>query len=352
MLPDPKIAAALAELGFSTRNAFADHAAVRSRLVAERPEDGEPVATIAIPTFKRPDFLAEAVESALAQRFDRPLEILIVDNDPNSEGAAALLERLPELDRAHFRYFVNIDNIGMFGNWNRCIELARAPWVTILNDDDLLDPDYLATMFATLDRRPEVEGLASRKRSFDQRDEKAPEPGLVRSVAKRGALELSFAGQESRRIRPRKFFWGAILGNGGGFIFRKSCAEAIGGYYAEEFPSADVWFAARFAAVFHLRQHRAVAASIRTAENESMKEATARAALRCMVDLQTKLLEGAAPRWWRRFVPLTVARDLGDYSRNLKVELDRADMERALGMQIPPERPYRLWVSRLFLGGI
>jgi glycosyltransferase involved in cell wall biosynthesis len=314
--------------------------------------DPTPAATIAIPTFKRPEFLAEAVASALAQRFDRPFEIVIVDNDPGSRGAAALLDRLPELAQARFRYFVNAENIGMFGNWNRCIELARAPWVTILNDDDLLDPDYLTTMFATIDRRPDVDGIASRKRGFDQRQDKAPEPGLARSLAKRGALELSFRGQASRRIRARQFFWGAILGNGGGFIFRKRAAEAIGGYYAEEFPSADVWFAARFAAIFHLRQHRAVAASIRTAENESMKEATARASLQCMVDLQNKLLGGAAPRWWRRFVPLTVARDLGDYRRNLKVELDRGEMEGALGMKIPPERPYRLWASRLFLGGI
>lgn len=338
--------------GFPMRNAFADWEHVPSHLAAEGQGGQSPIATIAIPTFKRPEFLAEAVASALAQRFGRPFEIIIIDNDPESLGSDDLLKRLPALGQADMRYFVNAENIGMFGNWNRCISLARGEWITILNDDDLLDPDYLAQMFATIGRRPGVDGLASRKRGFDQRQEKAPEPGLARGLSKQAALELSFRGKDSRRIDPGKFFWGAILGNGGGFIFRKRCAEAIGGYYAEEFPSADVWFCARFARLFHLRQHRAIAASIRTAENESARPSTAKAALLCMVKLQNALLTEAVPHWWRRFIPLTVARDLGDYRRNLKVELSKEEMESELRMKLPAEKPYLLWSSRLVLGGI
>lgn len=337
--------------GFPMRDAFADWEHVPSRLMTSGETDPAPHVTIAIPTFRRPDFLLESVASALEQRFDRSFEILIVDNDPASQGHLALLDRLPALAKANLRYFVNAENIGMFGNWNRCIELARSEWITILNDDDMLDPDFLRTMFATLDRRRAVDGLVCRKRTLDQRTDQGAVINPVRRLGKQAILETSFRRQDSRRIPSRKFFWGALLGNGGGFLFRKRCAVAIGGYYPEEFPSGDQWFYARFATCFHLRQHRAELASIRTAENESMRPETARASITCMVNLQEKLLGAAVPKWWRRFIPLTVARDMGDLSRHLLVEVPREELGAELNMSVR-ERPYRLWATRILLRGL
>lgn len=331
------------------RDCYKDWAHVESRLDAKSGEPDPPLVTIAIPTFKRPQLLAEAVASALAQRFDGTVEILIVDNDPDSMGAAALLDRVGGVGK--FRYFVNNENLGMFGNWNRCISLARSEWVTILNDDDLLDPDFLSQMFATLRRDPGIDGIVCRKRSFDQRVEKGPEPSPFRRAGKQAVLETSFRRQSSRRIGPDKFFWGALLGNGGGFLFRKRCAEAIGGYYAEEFPSADQWFYVRFADRFHLRQHRAILASIRTAENESMRLDTAQASLRSMMGLQAHLLGHSVPTWWRRFQPLVVARDVSDLARHSRLHVRTDDIEAQFGAPLR-ERRYLLWAIRVALGGM
>ena len=33
------------------------------------------------------------------------------------------------------KYYKNEKNIGMYGNWNRCIELSNGEYLTILNDD-------------------------------------------------------------------------------------------------------------------------------------------------------------------------------------------------------------------------
>lgn len=333
------------------RNAFADWEHVESRLVAQGRTDQTPLVTIAIPTFRRPHLLPLSVASVLAQEFDRPFELLIIDNEPGSNGADLLLEQFPALRNVIFRYFVNDENTGLFGNWNRCITLARSEWMTILNDDDLLDPDYLKTMFSTIDRRPEVDGIVCQKRTLDERANKGVEVKGVRRIAKRAILEASYRGQDSRRMPPGKFFWGALLGNGGGFLFRKKCAVAIGGYYPEEWPSGDQWFYARFATWFHLRQHRAVLASIRTAENESLRPETAEAAITCMVGLQEKLLGTAVPKWWRRLIPLTVARDIGDNSRHLRVDLPKEKLAAKLNMSVR-ERPYLLWATRVLLRGL
>ena len=55
----------------------------------------EKMVSIIIPTYKRPDTLKRAIESALAQTY-RPIEIIVVDdNDPDTEGRA-LTEKLME----------------------------------------------------------------------------------------------------------------------------------------------------------------------------------------------------------------------------------------------------------------
>ena len=44
-------------------------------------------------------------------------------------------------------YYKNASNLGMGGNWNRCIELANADWVVLLHDDDMLCENYLKTVY-------------------------------------------------------------------------------------------------------------------------------------------------------------------------------------------------------------
>ena len=43
-------------------------------------------------------------------------------------------------------YYKNEKILGMLGNWNRGIELARAPFVTYCHDDDMLLPSALSRL--------------------------------------------------------------------------------------------------------------------------------------------------------------------------------------------------------------
>lgn len=104
-------------------------------------DDGiRPRLSIAIPTYRRFDLLAEALSSALAQRFEIPIEILIVDNDPDNDAVA--LDAMHVFMDQPVSYYKNDTNVGMVMNWNRCLELARGEYVTILHDDDLLEPGF------------------------------------------------------------------------------------------------------------------------------------------------------------------------------------------------------------------
>lgn len=342
------------------RDAIHDWDHIPSRLVFEGADTRAPLASIAITTYRRPDLLVQAVRSALAQDFAHSFEIVIVDNDPASTEAEALVAAIPELRDANYRHFVAEQNLGVYGNFNRAILMSRSEWVTILNDDDLLDPDFLSLMFVELDRDPSIDAISSRKRYLDesrpaQPAAARPSPSLyrrARSLARMAKLrvgdEYLFAARPSRRIPPSKFFWGTILGNGAGFLFRRSAALAVGGFYPEENPSSDYWFYVRLAALYHLREHRREAATVRIT-GANLTTGSVMDQLRQGSRLQRIIAETVAPRWWSRFLPMIWACDRAGFKQHWNAEVSQSEMEAMLGTSLPPADPRRLYTIRRLL---
>ncbi|MBW4330267.1 glycosyltransferase family 2 protein [Stakelama sp. CBK3Z-3] len=332
------------------RDAIGDYAHVSSRCVFEHGV-AEPFVIIAIPTFQRPELLAEAVRSAIAQEFDKPVGIVIVDNDPNGT-ADDLLARVPEARTANLRYFVNDENIGMFGNWNRCIELAHGEWMTLLNDDDLIDAGFLSQMFAAIRRDTRIDGILCRKRYLDQRpDAVSRDHSGLKKIAAKSWSALRFQGKSVRRIGFEKLFWGGMLGNSAGFLFRPQDARRIGGFYPEEYPAADYWFYIRFNKLFALWQHRAIAASIRFAANESAKRMTLESFMRDFRLTQEMLAGTEVPRWWLRFSPLMIARHRVEIQKFWGQEFTSEEVEQIVGVKPGKDRPWLLWSIRALLRG-
>lgn len=332
------------------RDAFADAAAVESRLVREQGSVSAPAVSIGIPTYKRPDLLLETVQSCLAQRFERPIEIVIVDNDPDSVAADVLMSSLSVPTTVSIRYFVNSTNIGPFSNWNRSIALSRAPWGMVLNDDDLLVPDCLQVAFQQIDRDPSIDGIVLRKTYFDERSAPPASQSFARRQAARLLWAYVFGGSMTRRIRPGHHYFYTPLGNTAGFVFRKSAAEAVGGFYPEEYPSSDYWFYARFADRFHLRQHYSIGARIRIS-NDQVTRKTLLDQLRQAQLMRTCLEGSSVPGWYRHIGPYVAARQLAGYRRYMGFEGTDGDLEQTLGFRLPHDRKYLLTAVRLLLRG-
>jgi len=113
-----------------------------------------PKISIIIPTFNRVLMLAEALDSALAQTYER-LEIIVSDN-ASSDGTGELLARYQHDPR--LRCHRNPVNLGMVGNWRQAVrDLATGDFFLILSDDDcLLDPDYLARAARLIQEHPDL----------------------------------------------------------------------------------------------------------------------------------------------------------------------------------------------------
>lgn len=338
--------------GLAIRDAIHDHDHVPSHLVVQGRDERAPFITLAIPTFRRPDLLKEAVESILAQDFDRPIEIIVVDNDPESTGGEDLMAAVPALADAAFRYYVNAENIGMYPNHNRCFALARGEWMSILNDDDLLRPDCFSTLFRTIDAHPEIQAIGCRKLRTDEREVKAARPpARWRLAAYAAATELEYKGRPWRRIRPDKFFWGTMMDNMAGFVCKREPILALGGFPAEEEWSSDTWFYIRVAASIGLYQHRERLAIVRVRRNESMRPEVLRSFLRQGTRIRRTLVDTVAPRWWRRFEGLALAEERGTTIRYWGVDLPADEVAREVGMPVVPERPFVFRWAKLLLGG-
>ncbi|WP_016604293.1 glycosyltransferase, partial [Yersinia pestis] len=84
--------------------------------------------------------LKETLKSVFSLEFNIPVEVIVVDNDP--EHPELVLSEMAEFERYDFIYYKNIENYGMFGNWNQCLNLGRGKLITILHDDDLLCANF------------------------------------------------------------------------------------------------------------------------------------------------------------------------------------------------------------------
>ncbi len=113
------------------------------------PLDGvsaEPLVTIAIPTYNRADrLLPMALQSVCRQTYAK-LDILVADNA--STDATAEVVRAFADDR--IRYTRHTENKGSAWNTNFCIQHSRGEYTLLLNDDDLIDPDFVATCVAAI----------------------------------------------------------------------------------------------------------------------------------------------------------------------------------------------------------
>jgi glycosyltransferase involved in cell wall biosynthesis len=223
--------------------------------------------SITIPTFKRPKLLLEAIESCINQDYDKDnWQIVIVDNNPEDDtDTTNVINKIGSMGNVF--YYKNEQNIGMFGNWNRCIELASGEFVTILSDDDLLKPNFLSEMDKQIIKMPELNMIFG---AYDF----LKSGKIIRDNTigfKNKMYNYIFYGK-SREINLIDYFLRTFGFSASALVFRRTLALELGGHDDLAFPSADYLFQSKFVMnfgnAFFLYKHLAI---YRIENNESMK---------------------------------------------------------------------------------
>jgi GT2 family glycosyltransferase len=135
-----------------------------------------PLVTLALPTWRGERHLASALDAALAQTFE-DREVLVVD-DASNDGTFALAARYA--DRPGVRIERNERNLGLVGNWNRCLDLALGALVCVTHQDDVLDPRFLERAVAALERHPGAAFVHARSREVDDEGRPTGAGGFAR----------------------------------------------------------------------------------------------------------------------------------------------------------------------------
>src|SRR4051812_50215522 len=95
---------------------------------------------VAIPVYERSTFVAEAVRSVLAQtRGD--WRLTVSEDGPGNGAVRAAVE--PFLDDPRISHVTTGTRVGLAAHKTRLIRTGSAPYVAILDDDDLWDEEWL-----------------------------------------------------------------------------------------------------------------------------------------------------------------------------------------------------------------
>ncbi len=104
--------------------------------------------SVIITTYKRPDYLREAIDSVLKQSF-KDFELIIINDDPEGKEVEKILmlQRDPRII-----YIKNKENLGGAKSLNIGLKRAKGEYVAILDDDDAwLSRDKLERQISFLD---------------------------------------------------------------------------------------------------------------------------------------------------------------------------------------------------------
>ena len=104
-----------------------------------------PVISIGIPTYNRPIFLTQAINSVLLQTF-QDFEIIVSD-DCSTDNTSDVVHGI---DDPRIRYHRTLTNLRPPRNWNECVRLAQGEFFALLPDDDAYCPNFLAEMVNAL----------------------------------------------------------------------------------------------------------------------------------------------------------------------------------------------------------
>lgn len=248
---------------FEYKDNFATYSNVKSQLkVGSYEKCPEPVISVIMPVYKRPKYFKIALDSVLNQDFNSQYEIVVVDNNTD-EGEINENQRIVlEANSDKILYYRNDKNIGMYGNWNRGIELSRANHITYCHDDDIFLPTALSTLYRINSGKSDKAVFASSNKIDVNGD-----------FISRVAIPQRKYGILKPRLKYAYSTFDVFIdspGFGCGCLFSRKCMIEIGGYSEEFYPSADYALNAVYIVKFGAFYSKVPTFNYRIAENESL----------------------------------------------------------------------------------
>ena len=249
------------------KNSFFDGEISGSKLIYDGGISKNVFFTIIIPTYNRPELISFAIESAINQINFDSYEILVIDNSSSESPPNKTEDIVLKFSNPQIRYYRNIENIGMFKNWNRAIELANGKWCTFLHDDDCFMPDILCSIYSIIKNNDNITAIKAGQYTHYQRSD-LDNPNIGEIASGRYLSMKKWKFRKTDNVFRNSFQTPC------GIFFLKENAIKLGGFNYNFYPAADYLFWTNYLLNFDVYHTKTYFWICRIYENESLKTQT------------------------------------------------------------------------------
>jgi glycosyltransferase involved in cell wall biosynthesis len=186
-----------------------------------------PSVSVCVPVYNGEPFLGETIRSVLDQTY-RDFELVVLDNASDDQSGAiarSFRDRRIRVER-------NSSLLELPDNWNRAVQLCRAPLIKLVCADDLLHPRCLEMQVGPMEADPGLAVVAARRHMIDEQSRViVPRRGLGGLVGVHSGVEVA------RRVVRN----GANpIGEPGGVLFRREDFMSAGGWRPDRYYVIDL----------------------------------------------------------------------------------------------------------------
>lgn len=196
--------------------------------------------------------LKECLDSCMSQTFTN-YEIIICD-DGSSDKSISIIEEYVAKSK-QIKFVKNEKNLGLLGNWNKCVELASGTWIKFLFQDDIMNANCLEEFVKHTSASVE---LIVCKRNFLLEDSATEDvkdyyQNRVRTLENTGHfVSNDFNAQTISKIANEHLSLN-FIGEPSLTMFKKEALLKVGGFDNELKQICDLEFLLRLASVYGLR---------------------------------------------------------------------------------------------------
>ena len=172
-----------------------------------------PTVTVCIPVFNGEKFIEKTIKSVLQQSYT-DYELLIIDNCSTDKT----INIVNSFSDARINLIKNNQNIGLIGNWNRCLEYSKGKYIQFLCADDYLAKNCLEKKIEVFNKYSNICLVFNSSYIIDANDE---------IIMKRRPF-LNDRLFDGKKIAYKSFIKRNLFGEPSNVMFKKDLIKEIG----------------------------------------------------------------------------------------------------------------------------
>lgn len=169
--------------------------------------------SVCIPVYNGSATIVDTLDSVLQQTY-KNIEIIIVDNC-STDNTVELVRGISD---ERIKLFCNAENIGMAGNWNKCLEYVTGEYIQFVCADDLLMPECIEKKVECIKSNPEAVMVFGASSIINERDEVL----MSRCEYKRDMI------LDGNKLAKKSFYLKNIYGEPTNVLFKSSLVKEVG----------------------------------------------------------------------------------------------------------------------------